>query len=160
MPSGELFDLLARLGIETTTHHHPPVYTVEEAKQYRGDLPGAHVKNLFLKDKKGALFLVVAREDTPIDLKAMKEKLGSKHLSFASAELLLELLGVEPGAVTPFGVIHDRDQRVKVALEKRLLEESPLNFHPLDNAATTAIRAEDFLRFLHETGHEPVLVEL
>src|SRR5688572_29653026 len=160
MPSGELFALLERLGIETTTHHHPPVFTVEEAKQHRGDLPGAHVKNLFLEDKKDALFLVVAREDTPIDLKSLKEKLGSKHLSFASASLLMELLGVEPGAVTPFGVIHDRERRVKVAIEKRLLDESPLNFHPLDNAATTAIRAEDFLRFLRETGHEPALIEL
>src|SRR5262245_38253493 len=128
MRSGELFDLLARLGIETTTHRHPPVYTVEEAKQHRGDLPGAHVKNLFLKVKKGALFLVVAREDTPIDLKSLKDRIGSKHLSFASAEQLMELLGVEPGAVTPFGVIHDRERRVKVALEKRLLVESPLNF--------------------------------
>lgn len=162
MPPSEapLFALLDRLGIATVTHRHPPVFTVEEAKRLRGELPGAHTKNLFLKDKKGRIFLLVALEDRAVDLKTLHTRLGCGRLSFGSAELLREVLGVEPGSVTPFAAINDAAGRVGVALDAALLAADLLNFHPLANTATTAIAPADLIRFLEATGHPPLMVEL
>ena len=150
--------LMARLGelhIATTTVRHPPVFTVAESKALRGALPGGHSKNLFLKDKKSVLWLVVATEDRGIDLKALRPRIGSAGLSFASAETLRQVLGVEPGSVTPFALINDREARVRVVLDAGLMAQSPLNFHPLVNTATTAIAADDLLVFVRSCGHEP-----
>ena len=122
---------LDALGIATVTHRHPPVYTVEQARALRGDLPGGHAKNLFLKDKKGRLFLIVAEEDRPIDLKDLRRRLGAATLSFGKAALLQDVLGVEPGSVTPFALINDEGQRVIVVLDAGLMRHHPLNFHPL-----------------------------
>ncbi len=162
MPASEaaLFALLDRLGIRTTTHRHQAVFTVDEAKRVCGALPGAHSKNLFLKDKKGRLFLVVALEDRPIDLKTLHTRLGCGRLSFGSAELLQATLGVEPGSVTPFAVINDVDHRVTVALDAALLAADILNFHPLANTATTAIDPADLVTFLAATGHPPLVIDL
>ena len=148
---------LDALGIVTTTVRHPPVFTVAESKALRGSLQGGHSKNLFLKDKKGVLWLVVADEDRPIDLKALRPRIGSAALSFASAETLRQVLGVEPGAVTPFALINDREVSVRVVLDEGLMAQSPLNFHPLVNTATTAIAAGDLLVFVRSCGHEPRL---
>lgn len=156
----ELFALLDRLGITTTTHRHEAVFTVEDAKRLRGELPGAHTKNLFLKDKKGRIFLVVAPEDRAVDLKTLHTRLGCGRLSFGSAELLREVLGVEPGSVTPFAAINDTAHRVTVALDAALLAAPLLNVHPLANTATTAIAAADLARFLEATGHPPLALEL
>jgi len=156
-------DLMARLealGIATTTHEHPPVYTVEEAKALRGELAGAHSKNLFLKDKKGALFLVVTLEDRAIDLKALRHVIGAKQLSFGKPELLLDVLGIEPGAVTPFALINDTEHRVRVVLDAEMMQMAPLNYHPLDNAATTSISPEGLLAFIRDCGHEPTVLAL
>lgn len=150
--------LLARLdalGIATKTVRHPAMFTVAESKALRGELPGGHSKNLFLKDKKGVLWLIVAAEDRAIDLKALRPKIGSAALSFASAETLRRVLGVEPGSVTPFALINDHEARVRVVLDAGLLAQSPLNFHPLVNTATTAIAADDLLVFVRSCGHEP-----
>lgn len=156
--------LLARLdalGIETTTHRHPPLFTVEQSKRLRGALPGAHCKSLFLKDKKSALWLFVALEDREVDIKALRRMLGAKgSLSFGKPELLLEVLGVTPGSVTPFGLINDQGRRVTVVLEKAMLTRDPLNYHPLTNEATTAIAAPDLLRFIEDCGHQPVILDL
>ncbi len=156
--------LLARLdalGIVTTTHRHPPLFTVEESKRLRGALPGAHCKSLFLKDKKGALWLLVALEDRQVDIKALRRMLGAKgSLSFGKPELLLEVLGVTPGSVTPFGLINDESQRVTVVLERAMLTRDPLNYHPLTNEATTAIAAGDLLRFIENCGHQPMILDL
>ena len=111
----DLFARLDRLGIAHTTHPHPPLFTVEESKRLRGALPGGHCKNLFLRDKKRNLFLLVALEDRPIDLKSLRHALGAAgNLSFGSPETLMEVLGVAPGAVTPFALINDRDRRATV----------------------------------------------
>ena len=156
----QLLARLQALGIATTTHEHPPVYTVEEAKALRGALPGAHAKNLFLKDKKGALFLVVTLEDRAVDLKALRHLIGAKPLSFGRPELLQEVLGIEPGAVTPFALINDVDRRVNVVLDAEMMQMDPLNYHPLDNAATTAISPAGLLAFIRDCGHEPRVLAL
>jgi Ala-tRNA(Pro) deacylase len=157
MPAGrrDLIDFLDGLGIATTTVEHPPLFTVEQSRALRGEIAGGHTKNLFLKDKKDAFFLVVAEEDAEIDLKTLHQRIGSARLSFGRAEPLMELLGVVPGAVTPFGVINDTGRRVAVVLDQGLLRHDVLNFHPLTNDATTSIARDDLLRFLGATGHEP-----
>ena len=155
----QLLARLAALGLKTRTVSHPPVFTVEEAKALRGELPGAHIKNLFLRDKKGKMWLVVAEEDRPIDLKALGELLGGR-LSFGSADRLMIYLGVLPGAVTPFAVINDRERLVTVALDAGMLLRSPLNYHPLRNDRTTAIAPEDLVRFLEAEGHPPRILDL
>lgn len=146
---------LDALGIETATVRHPAVFTVEQSKALRGYLPGGHAKNLFLKDKKGVMWLVVASEDRPIDFKVLRPQLGSAALSFASAETLRRVLGVEPGSVTPFALIDDAAHQVRVVLDAGLLAHGTLNFHPLVNTATTTIAADDLLKFIRGCGHEP-----
>ena len=156
-------DLMARfssLGIETTTREHPPVFTVEEAQALRGQIPGGHCKNLFLKDEKGAVWLIVCLEDARIDLKSAPARIGSRRLSFGKPDLLMALLGVEPGSVTPFGLINDGDNRITVILEERMMKEPLLNYHPLSNDATTTIASADLLTFIRSCGHEPRIVAL
>ncbi len=155
----QLMAKLAELGIETRTVTHAPVFTVDEAKAVRGEMVGAHSKNLFLKDKKGPLFLVTTLEDRPIDLKELRGRIGAKNLSFGKPELLMEVLGLEPGSVSPFGVVNDTACQVQVVLDAEMLRRPPLNFHPLTNTATTAIGPDDLLKFLGATGHEPMIVE-
>ena len=149
----QLFARLDQLGIAHRTVEHPPVFTVEEAKALRGNLPGHHIKNLFLRNKKEEMWLVVAEEDKRIDLKALGEKLGAGKLSFGSPDRLLRYLGVLPGAVTPFGIINDKDRQVKVVLDRDLMGFNPVNAHPLVNTMTTAISFADLRRFFEATGH-------
>lgn len=157
----DLMAFLAAAGIETATVDHPAVFTVAESQELRGTIPGGHSKNLFLKDRKGRLFLLVAEEDATVDLKRIHETLGGQgKVSFGSAELLREVWGVEPGSVTPFGAINDRAGRVTVALDAGLLRHDKVNFHPLTNTATTTVAPDDLLSFLRATGHEPLVVEL
>ncbi|HYH37215.1 MAG TPA: prolyl-tRNA synthetase associated domain-containing protein [Azospirillum sp.] len=154
--------LLARLdalGIRTVTHSHPPLFTVEESKALRGELPGGHCKNLFLKDKKDQYWLVVALEDAAVSLNSFDRVIGSARLSFASAERLWQVLGVRPGSVTPFALINDTEHRVTVILQKSMLDHDPLNYHPLLNDRTTAIRPADLLAFIRACGHEPRVVD-
>ena len=156
----ELYALLDQHGIAYTHHTHPALFTVAESQALRGDLPGGHVKNMFMKDKKGAIWLATCLEDRRIRIRDLEKEIGAKGLSFAREELLWEVLGVRPGAVTPFGLINDRAaRRVRVALDAQMLERDPLNFHPLHNEATTTISKHGFLKFLALTGHEPVLVD-
>lgn len=154
----ELMVRLAALGIETTTVDHPPMFTVEDSQALRGELPGAHSKNLFLKCKKGQLWLVVAQEDADINLKRLHGKIGSGRLSFGRAELLEEALGVKPGSVTPFALINDSNQSVRVVLDEILMQNEILNFHPLENTATTTISSHDLLAFIRDCGHEPAVL--
>ena len=152
----ELFAYLDCLDIAHQTVNHPAVFTVEEARTLRGAVPGAHTKNLFLRDKKGTLFLVVALEDAAIELKSLHRRLGaSGRFSFGSAELMLEALGVEPGSVTPFAVINDEAGRVSVILDAAMMAHEVLNFHPLINTGTTTISRAGLLDFLQSTGHRP-----
>jgi Ala-tRNA(Pro) deacylase len=154
------FARLDALGIAYRTYTHPAVFTVEEAKSLRGTLPGGHCKSLFLKDKKGALWLVVALEECRVDLKALADRLGAPRFSFGSAELLHEVLGVRPGSVTPFAAINDGAVRVTVVLQQAMLAHAPLNYHPLENDRTTAIAPADLVRFLESCGHAPLIVEI
>jgi Ala-tRNA(Pro) deacylase len=152
----ELFAYLDNLGVAHPTVSHPAVFTVEEARALRGKIAGGHTKNLFLRDKKGALFLVVAPEDAAIELKSLHRLLGaSGRFSFGSAELMRETLGVEPGSVTPFAAVNDGAGRVTVILDAAMMAHETLNFHPLVNTGTTTISRAGLLRFLEATGHSP-----
>src|SRR5271155_5157417 len=152
----ELFAYLDQLGIEHKTVAHPAVFTVEEARTLRGAVPGGHTKNLFLRDKKGAAYLVVAAEDAQIELRSLHRLLGATgRFSFGSAELMRELLGVELGSVTPFAVINDTGQEVTVVLDAAMMANEVLNFHPLVNTGTTTISRQGLLEFLEATGHQP-----
>ena len=152
----QLFAALDALAIKHTTVKHPPLFTVEQSRALRGQIPGGHTKNLFLRDKKHALFLVVAEEEADIDLKGLHRLLGANgRFSFGSSDLLREVWGVEPGAVTPFGAINDTAGRVTVVLDKAMLAHATLNFHPLVNTMTTSIARDDLIRFLESTGHSP-----
>jgi Ala-tRNA(Pro) deacylase len=151
-----LFAALDALGIAHNTIKHPPLFTVEQSRALRGQIPGGHTKNLFLRDKKHELYLVVAEEDAAIDLKGLHRLLGANgRFSFGSADLLREVWGVEPGAVTPFGAINDREGRVTVVLDAAMMAHGTLNYHPLVNTMTTSIKRDDLVKFLQSTGHEP-----
>ena len=152
----QLFAYLDGLGIRHPTVKHPPLFTVEQAQALRGQIPGGHTKNLFLRDKKSELYLVVAQEDAKIDLKGLHRVLGATgRFSFGSADLLREVWGVEPGAVTPFGAINDTEGRVAVVLDAALMEHDTINCHPLVNTMTTSLAREDLMKFLRSTSHEP-----
>ena len=152
----QLFTYLDELGIAHATVKHQPLFTVEQSQALRGQIPGGHTKNLFLRDKKHTLYLVVALEEAEIDLKSLHRRLGaSGRFSFGSSDLLREVLGVNSGAVTPFGVINDRQGRVTVVLDAPMMEHATLNYHPLDNTMTTAIARGDLVKFLEATGHPP-----
>ena len=157
----EFLDRLAALGISSETVEHEPVFTVAESKSVKEAIPGAHSKNLFVKDKKGRFFLISAKHDTMIDLKRIHETLGaSGRVSFGSAEQLKELLGVQPGSVTAFAVINDTQGRVTMVLDANLMEHERVNFHPLINSMTTGVSREDLVKFLRSTGHDPLVLRL
>ena len=151
---------LDQLGIVTTTVEHEAVFTVAESDAVSRSVPGGHTKNLFLKDAKGALFLVIAEAHTPVDLKGLHKALGCARLSFGKADLLMEVLGVPPGSVTAFALINDRDRQVSVVLDEALMVFDAINCHPLVNTATTTIGREDLHSFLRATGHEPRIERL
>lgn len=155
----QLFAKLEALGIAQHTVEHPPVFTVEEAKALRGNLPGHHIKNLFLRNRKEEMWLVVALEDRAIDLRRLGEALGAGRLSFGSPERLRRVLGVEPGSVTPFALVNDETQLVRLALDRGLTEGGPVNAHPLVNTMTTAIASADLLRLFEATGHTPLWLD-
>lgn len=164
MPHLTPADLLAyldELGIAAETVEHEPVFTVAESRPVKARIPGAHSKNLFVKDKKGRFFLITAKDETAIDLKRAHEAIGaSGRLSFGSGDQLREMLGVEPGSVTPFAVVNDRAGRVTMILDANLMDHDRVNFHPLVNSMTTGVSKEDLVRFLKATGHAPAIVRL
>jgi Ala-tRNA(Pro) deacylase len=157
----ELFAFLERLGISTSTVEHEAMFTVAESSALRSETLGAHTRNLFVKDKKGRLFLLVLGAYTPIELKRTHERLGAQgRLSFAPGEQLEEAWGVKPGSVTPLGALNDRDIRVTVVLDTAMMAEETLSFHPLVNTRTTTLASADLVTFLRATGHEPVIIPL
>jgi Ala-tRNA(Pro) deacylase len=155
-----LLAFMAARGIDQTTHDHPAVFRVEEGLELQAAMPGAHTKNLFLKDKKGRLWLISARQDTVIDLKAAPKIIGSDRLSFGNEDLMWETLGVRPGSVTALGLINDVERRVSFVLDRRLWEAEVVNFHPLTNTATTGLTQAAFRRFLSEIGREALVIDL
>jgi len=157
----ELFAFLDSLAVKHATVKHPPLFTVEQSRALRGQIPGGHTKNLFLRDKKHELYLVVALEDASVDLKSLHRTLGATgRFSFGSSDLLREVWGVEPGAVTPFGAINDTQARVTVVLDAAMMENETLNYHPLVNTMTTSIARGDLVKFLEATGHLPRIERL
>ncbi|MEN3929603.1 prolyl-tRNA synthetase associated domain-containing protein [Microvirga sp. W0021] len=157
----ELFSYLETIGVHHETVEHPATFTVAESSDIKTDIPGAHSKNLFLKDKKGQLFLISAKDHTPINLKKTHEVIGgSGRLSFGSPEQMMHFLGVLPGSVTPFGVLNDKELKVKVILDSQLMQHERVNFHPLVNTMTTGLSRDGLLAFLRATGHEPEIMDL
>lgn len=154
----DLFARLDALGIAHKTIQHRPVFTVEEGADLKAAIPGGHSKNLFLKEKKGALFLLCALGDTQIDLNAVSKLIGAGRFSFGNADLLMQYLGVTPGAVTLFALINDRERQVTLLLDEGLFAHDPVNFHPLRNDATTAISPADMLKFIRSLGREPIRI--
>ncbi|MGU3574443.1 prolyl-tRNA synthetase associated domain-containing protein [Brucellaceae bacterium C25G] len=159
-PAG-LFEYLDNLGVKHSTITHPPLFTVAESQAHRLETNGAHTKNLFVKDKKGKIFLLTVGDNAVVDLKQIHHLIGaSGRVSFCKAEQLMELLGVIPGSVTVLGAVNDRDLQVQVVLDESLMQNEIINAHPLTNEATTSISREDLLIFLRATGHEPLIVKL
>ena len=155
----DLFAFLDAHGIAHTTLDHAPVFRVEEGLEIKAALPGGHTKNLFLKDAKDQLWLISALGETQIDLKAAPAALGSARLSFGSPERLLDALGVTPGSVTAFALMNDKARKVRFVLDAALAQSDPVNFHPLTNAATTAVSQAGFRTFLAAIGVEPLIVD-
>ncbi|MDT8342685.1 MAG: prolyl-tRNA synthetase associated domain-containing protein [Longimicrobiales bacterium] len=157
----DLLRQLEALGIPHTTRTHPPVRTVEEAREKRGPIPGAHSKNLFVRDKKGAMWIVSCLESRNVDLKALAPRIGARQrLSFGSERRLMTYLGIRPGAVSPLAVVNDVTGAVRVVLDRALLDDPPVNFHPLDNRMTTSLAPADLMRFLEAAAHPPLVLEL
>jgi Ala-tRNA(Pro) deacylase len=156
----EVLARLDELGLAARTVTHPAVFTVAEARAHTHALPGGHCKNLFLKDKKGGLWLVTCLDEQRVDLNGLARLIGAPRFSFGRPELLLEVLGVAAGSVTPLAIVNDIAGRVTPVLDLKLMAHEIINCHPLENDATTSLRSADLLRFLRACGHEPVLVDL
>ena len=157
----ELFDLLDQLGISSETAEHEAVFTVAESRHVKDRIPGGHTKNLFVKDKKGNYFLIVAEAESDVPINTLHKRIGAKsRLSFANADRLQEYLGVEPGSVTAFAPVNDRNGAVRVVLDARLLQHDLINCHPLTNTKTTTISREDLIRYLEHVGHPPLIIDL
>lgn len=156
----ELFALFDRLGIAHSTVTHPPIFTVEEGRPWHDKIPGLHCKNLFIKDRKGGIWLVVMPADKRADLTRLEKALRAPRFSFARPDLLQEVLELTPGSVTPFGLINDRQRRVTLILDQDMLDAEWVNFHPLHNAASTTLRSADLLRFARTLGYDPIILRL
>ncbi len=156
----ELFALFDQLGIQHSTVDHPPFFTVEEGRPWHDKIPGLHCKNLFIKDRKGGIWLVVMPGDKRADLARLEKALGAPRFSFGRGELLQEVLELTPGSVTPFGLINDKTRRVTVILDEEMLDSEWVNFHPLHNAASTTLRSVDLVRFVRALGYDPIIVRL
>jgi Ala-tRNA(Pro) deacylase len=157
--SQPLFACLDSLGIAHSTAEHEPVFTVEDGRDWKHEIPGLHCKNLFMKDAKGRIALAVLPGDKRADIKGIEKKAGLGRLSFGKAELLKDVLGVEPGSVTPFALINDRERRVLVILDADMMQAETVNYHPLRNDASTTIRAEDLMKFVRALGYQPLVFD-
>jgi len=155
-----LFAEFDRLGVARRIAEHEAVYTVEQSARLHRDLPGAHTKNLFLKDGTGRYWLATIPADIRADLKRLPAAIGSKRLSFGSADELRSLLGVEPGSVTPLAAINDEAGRVAVVIDAALAAADAVNVHPLRNTATVGLAPSDLRRLLEAWGHPPLVVDV
>lgn len=155
-PARPLFERFEALGIPVETHAHAPVFTVEQARAARVRHDGVHVKNLFLRDKRGAMWLVTLPEDARVDLQALARKLGARRLSFGSPGRLRDYLGVEPGSVTPLAAMHDAQGAVTVVVAGEVLDAPVVHCHPMTCDRTVTLSGADLSRFLTHAGHPPV----
>ncbi len=156
----QLFKLLGNLGINYTLFRHDPIFTVAEGEHLKKEIPGVHCRNLFLADKKKVMYLVVAANETPVDLKGLETKLGAGRLSFGSADRLWRVLGIRPGSVCPFTLVNDKDHLVNLVLDSEMMKAPIVNYHPLDNSMTVGLTPADLLKFFAHTGHAPRILDL
>lgn len=157
-----LLGLFRQLGIPHETYAHPPIFTVEEgdALGLHDHIPGQGGKSLLLTTKQGELWLVVACDDTRVDLKALSDALQTKRFSFAKPEIMLEVMGVTPGSATPFALMNDRQKRLRVVLDRKFLAHRQCTFHPLSNAYSTVVTVDDLQKFMKHLGYEPIVMDL
>ncbi len=155
----DLLALLDRLGVGYRRHAHPPLHTVEESRALRGEMPGGHTKNLFLKERSGGYWLATCLEDRRISVNDLSRAAGAKRMSFGSGEDLWRILGVRPGAVTPLALMNDSGGAARLILDRGMLAHDLINVHPLHNEATVALSPDGLLRFFAETGHEPLILD-
>ena len=159
--SGEqLMDRMKGWGIAFDLYHHAPVFTVEESAPLKTNIPGTHCRNLFLRDKKERMFLVVAANETALDLKKLQKVLGCDRLSFGSAERLWRYLGVRPGSVCPFAVINDTGNKVQIILDETMMGAAIVNYHPMENHMTVGLSPGALLQFMRACGHDPRVINL
>ncbi len=156
----QLLQVFDKIGVNYTLHHHDRAFTVAESQHLKDDIPGLHCRNLFVKDKKGAMFLVTAANETEIDMKKLAPAIGAGRLSFASAERLMTHLGIYPGAVCPFAAINDRAHDVQIVLDQKMIDADLVCVHPLDNAMTVSLSPQDLMTFLAHTGHKPQILDM
>ena len=157
-----LMAFLDEHAIPHETVEHPAFFTVEDGRAFKASMPGGHSKNLFLKDKKSNLCLVTAHSDTPIDLVQLGKMIGARgRFSFASADRMQAILGVSPGSVTPFALIHEGASAIStVIVDEALMAFDKVWFHPLVNTASTAVKPEDLLKFIKQLGIDPMVTAL
>lgn len=155
-----LFDILQSLDIAYELHHHAPIFTVEEGEPLKAAIAGVHCRNLFLRDKKKNMYLVVAANETAIDLKKLQNLIDSGRLSFGSSDRLWQYLGIRPGSVCPFCAINDENHDVQVILDAYMMAADTVNYHPLDNAMTISLSPADLMKFFAHTGHQPKTIDL
>jgi len=156
----KLFNLLKNLNISYDLHHHQAVYTVAESQKVDSKISGTHCRNLFLRDRKKKNYLVVLPVDIDVDLKKLPDILDSHRLSFGSNDRLWEYLGVRSGSVCPFCIVNDTEGQVKIFLEKSMMEQDIVNYHPMLNTMTVSLKPSDLLKFIETTGHEAHIVDL
>ncbi len=155
-----LVKTLQDIGITYKIYDHDPIFTVAEGEHLKAHIPGTHCRNLFLRDKKKEMFLVVAANETAIDLKKLEKVLDCGRLSFGSADRLWENLGIRQGSVNPFCAINDTGHNVKIVLDGAMMEAETVNYHPMDNAQTVGLSPTDLLKFFDYTGHKPHILDL
>ncbi|MCK5284858.1 MAG: prolyl-tRNA synthetase associated domain-containing protein [Alphaproteobacteria bacterium] len=155
-----LLKTLDMLDIDYRIYKHEPIFTVEEGIHLKAEIPGVHCRNLFLRDKKKKMFLVVAANETKINLKTLPDLIGSARLSFGSTERLWMYLGIRPGSVCPFCVMNDKEHAVQVILDASMMKADIVNYHPLDNAQTISLTPDNMLKFFTHTGHKPQIIDI
>lgn len=156
----QLISILDDLTIIHKLYEHEPIFTVEEGEHLKKSIPGMHCRNLFLRDKKKKMFLVVAANETQIDLKKLQTVLDCGRISFGSGDRLWENLGIRQGSVNPFCIINDRDQNVRIILDAHMMAQPLVNYHPMDNAWTIGLSPDDLIRFIEHTSHDAEIVDL
>lgn len=154
----DLLKLMAEYGIKFSLYHHIPVFTVADSHKVDAEIPGVHTRNLFLKDKKGKMYLVTLRHDVPLDLKKLESVIGAGRLSFGSPERLWDYLGVRAGSVTPFAIINDKDRQVTPIWEAGMMMADMVNFHPLLNSMTVGLSPDGLKAFARQIGRDDVQI--
>lgn len=155
----DFLDVLGRLGVAHEVFHHEAVFTVAESHKVKDMLPGAHCRNLALYNKKKHMWLVVAQDSTPIDLKKLDGVLGAGRLSFMQPDRLWDYLGVRAGSVNPFAIMNDVGKDVTIVLDRSMMDQDLVNYHPMINTMSIALTPSGLLKFLEWTGHAPVMLD-